>query len=72
MLRWVYALVISAVSSGFAFLLVTGHYIDEGEVVTSFTPDHGLHEGDIFVLLGWAISIIAVLALTLSSGRTRE
>ena len=69
MLRWVCALVVSAVVTGFAFLLVTGQYSNEGEVVTTVTATHGLHLGDVFVLAGWAVALIAVLVLTITPGR---
>lgn len=69
MFRWVCALVASAVVTGFAFLLVTGQYSNDGDVVAVVTPSHGLHQGDVLVLLGWALAIAAVLALTLTPRR---
>jgi len=69
MYRWVCALVASAVVTGFAFLLVTGQYINEGDVVVSVTSTHGLHQGDVLVVLGWAVSLIAVFVLTVTPGR---
>jgi hypothetical protein len=54
-LRWLCALITGLVLTGFAFLLVTGDYINDGPVVASVTEDHGLHEGDLFVIAGWAV-----------------
>jgi len=69
MFRWVCALVVSAVVTGFAFLLVTGQYSNDGDVVASVTTNHGIHQGDVLIVLGWAVSLIAVFALTVSPGR---
>ena len=63
MLRWLCALVAAAVVSGFAFLLVTGEYANEGPTLLSVSRNHGLHAGDVFVLAGWAVAVVAVLAL---------
>jgi hypothetical protein len=68
-IRWVYASVIGAVLSGFAFLLLTGQYISDGPVVVALTGDHGLHEGDLFVLAGWIVSLLALVALTVTPRR---
>jgi len=62
-LRWLCALVVGTVVSGFAFLLVTGRYINDGPVVATVSRGHGLHEGDVFVIVGWAASMIAILVL---------
>jgi hypothetical protein len=67
--RWLYVVVIGAVLSGFAFLLLTGHYINDGPVLVSVTGRHGLHEGDVFVIVGWTVSMAALLRLALSSRR---
>jgi hypothetical protein len=63
-LRWLSALVPAGVLTGFAFLLVTGHYLNDGPVLIRVAEDHGLHEGDLFVLAGWLLSlaVLAVLA----------
>jgi hypothetical protein len=60
MIRWSCALVVGAVLSGFAFLLLTGRYIDDGPVVVTLGAGHGLHAGDLFVLAGWAVAIAAL------------
>ena len=70
MLRWVCAAVVTAVLTGFAFLLVTGNYLEEGAVLATVTTDHGIHRGDLFVLLGWAVSVASVVVL--ARGRTRN
>jgi hypothetical protein len=63
MIRWACALVVGAVLSGFAFLLLTGRYIDDGPVVVTLGTGHGLHAGDLFVLAGWAVAIAALVVL---------
>jgi hypothetical protein len=63
--RWLYATVAEMVLSGFAFLLLTGRYFNEGRVVVILTRDHGLHSGDFFVLGGWVVATAALLALVL-------
>jgi hypothetical protein len=68
-MRWLYALVAGAVVSGFAFLLLTGRYINDGPVVVTVTRNHGVHEGDLFVISGWAVSMVALLVLALPPGR---
>ena len=60
MIRWSCALVVGAVLSGFAFLLLTGRYINDGAVVVTLSARHGLHVGDLFVLAGWAVAIAAL------------
>jgi hypothetical protein len=67
--RWLYVVVIGAVLSGFAFLLLTGQYINDGPVLVSVTGRHGLHEGDVFVIVGWTVSMGALLRRALSSRR---
>ncbi|WP_136697235.1 hypothetical protein [Geodermatophilus dictyosporus] len=64
MFRVLCAAVASAVLSGFAFLLVTGQYTNDGPVVLHLSATHGLHLGDLFVVTGWAVAMamLAVLA----------
>jgi hypothetical protein len=62
-LRWLCALVVGAVVSGFAFLLVTGRYINDGPVVATVSGGHGVHAGDVFVIAGWVVSMIDILVL---------
>ncbi|MGY1696292.1 hypothetical protein ACI780_15415 [Geodermatophilus sp. SYSU D00814] len=64
MIRWTCALVVSSVLSGFAFLLLTGEYVNEGPVLVPVVPDHGLHVGDVFILAGWAVALALLLVLT--------
>ena len=59
-LRWLSALVVAAVLSGFAVLLLTGQYVNEGPVLVRLTRTHGVHAGDLFVVLGWAVALLAV------------
>jgi hypothetical protein len=63
-LRWLCALLVGAVLSGFMFLLVTGRYINDGPVLVRLTTTHGLHLGDLFVLTGWVLAMLAVTKLT--------
>ena len=51
------------VLSGFTALLLHGTYEFEGPVVLSVSYDHGLHAGDVLVLLGWAVAMAAVVLL---------
>ncbi len=69
MLRWLSALVIAAVLSVFAVLLLTGQYLNEGPVLLRLVEDHGVHEGDLFVVLGWVAALSAVGGLLRSTGR---
>ncbi|CCG01365.1 hypothetical protein [Blastococcus saxobsidens] len=72
MLRSICALMIGGVVTGFAFLLVTGRYINEGPILLSLSSAHGLHAGDLFVLAGWAAAMLALACLVvLSTGRPR-
>ena len=61
--RWTCAGVVAVVLSGFAFLLVTGRYLDDGPVVAPVTLEHGLHLGDVFVLGGWAVGMAMLVLL---------
>jgi hypothetical protein len=67
--RWLCALVAGAVVSGFAALLVTGEYANEGPTLLSVSSSHGLHVGDLFVLAGWAVAVLALLTLAAMPGR---
>lgn len=63
MLRWLSALLVATVLSGFAFLLLTGRYINDGPVLVSVSRNRGVHVGDVFVVGGWAVAMVAVLVL---------
>ncbi len=63
MLRWLCALVVGGVLSVFALLLLTGKYVSDGPVVAEVTPQHGVHAGDLFVIAGWALALVAVVFL---------
>ena len=62
-LRWLCALFVGAVLTGFTTLLVTGRYINDGPVLVRLTATHGLHLGDLFVLVGWVVAMLAVTKL---------
>jgi len=62
-LRWLFALVAIAVLSAFALLLVTGEYYNEGPVLVRVAEGRGLHQGDVFVLTGWAAGVLSLLGL---------
>jgi hypothetical protein len=66
-LRWSYALVVAGIVSGFAFLLVTGYYDNDGPVLVELTASHGLHAGDLFVIAGWAVAMGALARLAKGS-----
>ena len=68
-LRWLFALVVAAMLTAFAALLVTGRYVNEGPVLLTLTDEHGLHEGDVFVLTGWAAGMLSLLGLLLARRR---
>jgi len=70
-LRWICATVVALVLSGFALLLLSGQYVNEGAVIVSVTRNHGLHEGDLFVMGGWALAMLAVGGLLGSPRRRR-
>ncbi len=69
MLRWLSALLIAAVLSAFAVLLLTGRYLADGPVLLRFGPEHGIHAGDLFIVLGWAAALLAVVELMRATGR---
>jgi hypothetical protein len=68
-LRWLSALLIAAVLSAFAVLLLTGQYLNEGPVLLRLSQTHGVHAGDLFVVLGWAAALLAVGGLLRAAGR---
>jgi hypothetical protein len=68
-IRWLCVLLVGGVVSGFAFLLLSGRYINEGAVLVTVAPGHGLHKGDVFVIGGWAVSMLALLVLALMPAR---
>jgi hypothetical protein len=68
-LRWLCAGVVAATLTGFALLLVTGRYVEEGPVLVRFSQTHGVHVGDLVVLAVWAFALVALVRLT-ASGRT--
>jgi hypothetical protein len=59
-----YALVVGAVLTVFAFLLLTGRYITDGPILVRISDGHGLHAGDLFVIGGWAAAMSALVLLT--------
>ena len=69
MIRWLCLLVTGAVVSGFAVLLITGEYANDGRVVLEVSQQHGLHEGDVFVAGSWLAAMLALLWLAVSGSR---
>jgi hypothetical protein len=55
--------VVGLVLSGFTALLLHGTYEFEGPVVLTLTFNHGLHAGDVLLLLGWLVAMAAVVLL---------
>ncbi len=72
MVRWLYALVVGGIVSGFTVLLLTGRYINDGPVVITLTRSHGLHAGDLFVITGWAVAMAALVLLARSPDWVRS
>jgi hypothetical protein len=71
-IRWLCALVVGGILSGFAFLLLTGRYINDGEVLIRLTQGHGLHVGDLFVIAGWAVAMAALFLLARATAEVRS
>jgi hypothetical protein len=69
--KLIYALVVGGVLSLFAFLLLTGQYINDGPILIRLTDEHGLHAGDLFVIGGWVIAMASLVLLTTSRGPAR-
>lgn len=69
-LRWLCALLVGGVLSVFAFLLLTGRYINDGPVLVAVDSRHGVHAGDVFVLAGWLVAMAAVGLLLLAPRRS--
>jgi hypothetical protein len=67
-----YALVVGAVVTLFAFLLLTGRYITDGPILVRISDGHGLHAGDLFIIAGWAAAMTALVLLTTSRGQIRS
>ena len=69
MLRWLSVLVVAAILSVFAVLLLTGHYLADGPVLLRLGENHGIHAGDLLVILGWVAALLAVGGLLRATGR---
>ena len=72
MLRSLCSVVVGAVLSGFAFLLLTGSYVADGPVVAEVSREHGVHAGDILVISGWGVAMLALAWLAVGRGRRRS
>ncbi len=68
-LRWLSALVIAGVLSVFAVLLLTGRYVNQGPVLLRLGEDHGIHAGDLLVVLGWAAAVLSEVGLLMTTRR---
>ena len=69
-LRWLSALVVAVILSAFAVLLVTGRYVNDGPVLVALGADRGIHTGDLFVVAGWAVDLLAMIGLLRAAGRS--
>jgi hypothetical protein len=67
-----YAVVVGAVLTVFAFLLLTGRYINDGPILVALTDEHGLHAGDLFVIAGWVAAMTALVLLATSRAPVRS
>ena len=63
MLRGLVGLIAAAVLSVFAALLLNGRYRAEGHVLLRLSESHGIHRGDLLIVGGWLIGMIAVAVL---------
>ena len=70
--KLMYAVVVGVILTLFAFLLLTGQYINDGPILIKLTEDHGLQAGDLFVIGGWAVGMTALVLLTTSRGSLRS
>ena len=68
-LDWVCVAVVVAVLTGFAFVLVISDYVADGPVLFSLSGTHGLHEGDLFIGVGWVLAVASLLLLTVRRRR---
>jgi hypothetical protein len=63
MLRRLVGLIAAAVLTVFAVLLLNGRYRAEGHVLLRLSETHGIHRGDVLIIGGWLIGLIAVAVL---------
>ena len=63
------AFVVAGVLTVFVVLLLKGHYAGEGPVLLRLGEDRGIHVGDLVVVLGWSVALLAVLVLLRASSR---
>jgi hypothetical protein len=68
-LRWLSALVIAVILSAFAVLLLTGRYVNDGPVLVTLGADRGIHAGDVFIVAGWAVALLAEVGLLRAAER---
>ncbi len=66
-MRWLCALATGGVLTGFAFLLLTGRYLNDGPVLARLDMERGLHAGDLFVIAGWVVAMLALAGLLVST-----
>jgi hypothetical protein len=72
-LRWFSVFTIFVVLTGFAGLLIVGHYPLEGRTLASVVSrGHGVHLGDLVVLAGWASGMVALVTLARGAGTRRS
>ncbi len=64
------AAVVAAILSLFAVLLLTGHYVSEGPVLLEFGDEHGVHLGDVLVVLAWAAAILCEVRMLRTERRS--
>lgn len=72
MIRWACTTVTAIVLTGFAFLLLTGRYLNDGRVVAEVTRGRGIHQGDLLVVGGWAVAMVCLLVLVAPPRRRRQ
>ena len=66
MSRWVGALLTAAVMSVLAVLLLTGDYVRRGPVLVAFSDSHGIHRGDVGIIVLWTLGMAGLLMVLFS------
>jgi len=66
------ALALIAFATAFVVPLVVFDYPEEGAVVATFSESHGLHVGDVLLLVGWLVVVGLAVLIGRKPGRRRD